>query len=97
MTLEGLLKFIGVVVAAWAIARPVQRRSLRLFVPAWCLPLAIGSSIALIICRDAPFGVRPPFGWPLYEVMFGLTYECICSSCRSRTLELGRLEQGETE
>jgi hypothetical protein len=30
-------------------------------------------SFGLIICRDAPFGMSPPFGWPLPKVIFGLT------------------------
>jgi len=32
-----------------------------------------GVSFLLIVCRDAPFGVSPPFGWPLPKVLFGLT------------------------
>jgi hypothetical protein len=73
VTLEALLTFIGILAAVLAIARPVQRHSLRLFVPAWCLPAAILLSLVLMICRDAPFGVSPPFGWPLSVVLFGLT------------------------
>ncbi|MGA8153316.1 MAG: hypothetical protein WB952_20360 [Terriglobales bacterium] len=73
MTLEALLTFFGILVAVVAIARPVQRLSLRLFVPAWRLGAALLLSLALIVCRDAPFGVRPPFGWPLDNAMFGLT------------------------
>ena len=73
MTLEALLTFFGILAAVLAIARPVQRHSLRLFVPAWRLPAAILLSFALIVCRDAPFGVSPPFGWSLSKVMFGLT------------------------
>ena len=73
MTLEALLTFFGILVAVLAIARPVQRLSLRLFVPAWRLGGALLLSLALIVCRDAPFGVRPPFGWPLDKTVFGLT------------------------
>jgi hypothetical protein len=73
VTLEGLLAFIGILVAVFAIARPVQRRSLSLFVPVGWLGAAILVSFALIICRDAPFGVGALFGRPLPQVMFGLT------------------------
>lgn len=73
MTLEALLTFIGILVAVLAIARPVQRRSLILFASVWRLGAAILLSFVLIFCRDAPFGVRPPFAWPLPTVLFGLT------------------------
>ncbi len=33
MTLEALLTFFGILVAVLAVVRPVQRQSLRLFVP----------------------------------------------------------------
>ena len=73
MTLEALLAFIGILVGVFAVARPVQRRSLSLFVPLWVLPAAIGVSFVLLICRDAPLGVIPAFGWPLPLVLYGLT------------------------
>jgi hypothetical protein len=73
VTLEALLTLIGILVAVLALVRPVQRRSLALFVPMWLLPAAILLSLALIVCRDAPFGVSPPFGWPLSVVLFSLT------------------------
>lgn len=73
MTLEALLTFIGVLIAVLAIVRPVQRHSLTLFVPMWGLGAAICLALVLIICRDAPFGVRPLFGWSLAKVVFGLT------------------------
>jgi hypothetical protein len=73
VTLEALLTFFGILLAVLAIGRPVQRHSLKLFVPAWRLPAAILLSFALIICRDAPFGVSPPFGWSLSKVLFSLT------------------------
>jgi len=73
VTLEALLTFIGILLAVLAIVRPVQRHSLSLFVPAWRLGAAILLSLVLLICRDAPFGVSPPFGWPLPIVLFGLT------------------------
>ena len=73
MPLEALLTFIGILIAAWAIARPVQRRSLDLFVPTWILPLACLVSLILIIIRDAPFGIPARFGWPLAVVTYFLT------------------------
>lgn len=74
MTLAALLTLFSILFAVLSLARPVGRRSLILFVSAWRLVAAILLSIALIVCRDAPFGVRPPFGWPLSTVMFGLTF-----------------------
>jgi hypothetical protein len=73
VTLEALLTFIGILVGVFAIARPVQRQSLILFVPLWLLPAAIVLPLVLLICRDAPFGVIPPFGWPLPLVLYCLT------------------------
>jgi hypothetical protein len=73
VTLEALLTFIGILVGVFAIARPVQRRSLALFLPLWVLPLAISLSFVLLIFRDAPFGLNPPFGWPIPLVLYGLT------------------------
>ena len=74
MTFEGLLAFIGVLVAVLAIARPVQRRSLSLFVPMWFLGAATVLSLILIVFREAPLGVPPPFRWHLDLVLFGLTF-----------------------
>lgn len=73
MTLSALLTLFSILLAVLSLARPVGRRSLTLFVPVWRLVAAIVVSIFLIICRDAPFGVEPPFGWSLSYVMFGLT------------------------
>ena len=64
MTLEALLTYFSILLAVMAIARPVQRHSLTLFVPVWLLVVAVLLSLIFIVCRDAPFGVRPPFGWP---------------------------------
>jgi hypothetical protein len=73
VTLAALLTLFSILLAVLALARPVGRRSLTLFVPLWRLVAAIFLSLALIICRDAPFGMRPPFGWSLSKTMFGLT------------------------
>ena len=73
MTLEALLTFAGILVGVLAIARPVQRHSLFLFGSVWRLVAAIVIAFLLIFCRDAPFGMSPPFGWPLPTVLFGLT------------------------
>lgn len=73
MTFEALLTFIGILVAALAIVRPVQRRSLMLFVPIWRLPVAILIAFVLLVLRDAPLGINPPFRWPLPVVLFVLT------------------------
>jgi hypothetical protein len=73
VSLEALLTFFGILVAVLALARPVQRRSLILFAPPWRISFALLVSFALIVCRDAPFGIPPPFGWPLPPVLFGLS------------------------
>jgi hypothetical protein len=73
MSFEALLTFSGVLLAAYAIARPVQRRSMGLFVPRWLLPGAVLYSVISLIIRDAPLGVRPPFGLPLGTAVFALT------------------------
>jgi|SRR5580704_4259174 hypothetical protein len=73
VSLEALLTFFGILVAVLALARPVQRHSLILFAPPWRISFALLVSLALIVCRDAPFGIPPPFGWPLPPVLFGLS------------------------
>ena len=73
MTFAALLTLFSILLAVLALARPVGRRSLNLFVPVWRLVSAILLSIAFIVCRDAPLGVSPPFGWSLSKVIFGLT------------------------
>jgi hypothetical protein len=73
VTLEGLLTFFGILLAVLAIARPVQRLSLSLFAPPWRLVAAILLSLGLVVCRDAPLGMNPPFRWPLPLVLFCLT------------------------
>ena len=73
MTLEALLTFFGILLAALTIASPIQRHSLRLFVSWWPLSLALLVSLGLIVCRDAPLGWPPLFGWSLPTVQFGLT------------------------
>lgn len=73
MTFEALLTFFAVLVGALTIARPVQRRSLALFFPTWCLLFAVLISVGLLILRDAPYGVPPPRGWELEKVLFWLT------------------------
>jgi hypothetical protein len=73
INLESLLTFIGILVAAAAIGRPVQRRSLMLFIPARYLIIGISLSFIFILWRDAPLGVKPPFGWPLADATFCLT------------------------
>lgn len=73
MSLEGLLTFIGILVGIMAIVSPVQRRSLNLFVPGRYLAGSLLFSLILLIIRDAPFGVPPPFGLPLEPVLFSMT------------------------
>ena len=70
MNLEALLTFFGLLAAAVAIMGPVQRRALLLFVPTWLLPASSLVALILLIIRDAPFGVAPPFGWRLDLVTY---------------------------
>jgi hypothetical protein len=73
MTLTALLTVFSITLAIFSLARPVGRRSLALFVPLWRMVLAICLSFLCIILRDAPFSVKPPFGWRLDLVEFSLT------------------------
>ena len=73
MTLDTLFTICGILVAVLTIMRPVQRHSILLFVPLRWIALALIACFVLIVCRDAPFGVEPPFGWPLQKVVFFMT------------------------
>ena len=73
MTFGALLTLFSILLAIAALARPVGRRSLTLFVPLWRVVVAILLSLAFVVCRDAPYGVRPLFGWSLPIVQFWLT------------------------
>lgn len=73
MNLEGLLTFFGLLAAAAAIMGPVQRRALLLFVPKWLLPLSSLVALILLIIRDTPLGISPPFGWRLDMVTYLLS------------------------
>jgi len=73
VTLDTLFTICGILVAVLTIMRPVQRNSILLFVPLRCMALALIACFVLIVCRDAPFGVEPLFGWPLQKVVFFIT------------------------
>ena len=73
MTLAALLTFFSIAVAILALARPVGRRSLALFVPVRWVIDAVLLSLLCIIWRDAPLGLKPPFSWRLDLVEFGFT------------------------
>lgn len=51
MSLEGLLTIIGLVVAVYALAQPIQRRSVPLFVPIWFVLFSIVISASFLIWR----------------------------------------------
>ena len=53
MSLEGLLALIGIIIAVYALAQPVQRRSIRLLVPIWLVILSVIISVSLLIWRYA--------------------------------------------
>jgi hypothetical protein len=80
VTLEALLTFFSILVAVYAIARPVQRQTLSLFVSSWRMGVAMLLSFALIVCRD------PPLDCPSRSITFHcLTgqYESIFAIIRS--------------
>ncbi len=53
MSLEGLLTVIGIIIAIYALAQPIQRLSVHIFVPIWLIILLIGSSAIILIWRYA--------------------------------------------
>jgi hypothetical protein len=73
VTLEALLTGRATVKTPTKMPMNVQRQSLTLFVPRWVLPGAMGLSLVLLICRDAPLGVVPPLGWLPPLVLYRLT------------------------
>ncbi len=52
MTLEGLLAIAGIIVALYAVAQPVQRRSVGLFVPVWLVPGSLVLSAVILLWRE---------------------------------------------
>ncbi len=70
MTLEGLLAVAGVVVAVYAVARPVQRRSISLFLPVWLMPVSLILPAGILLWKE---GARV-FGYEFFPWSdFGLT------------------------
>ena len=61
MTLEGLLAIAGIIVAVYAMAQPVQRRSIGLFVPIWLVPSSLVLSAGLVLWKE----VADVFGYYL--------------------------------
>jgi len=51
LSLEGLLTLIGLVVAVYALAQPIQRRSIPLFVPIWFVLFSFVISAGFLILR----------------------------------------------
>jgi len=62
LRLEGLLAIAGIIVAVYAIAQPVQRRSIMLFVPVWIVAVALLLSVGILVWRK---GVEA-FGYEFY-------------------------------
>ncbi len=73
MSLEGLLTYFGLLVAALAIMGPIQRHALGLFIPKWFLPISAITALVLLIFRDMPLGINTPFGWRPDLVAYLLT------------------------
>jgi len=53
LSLEGLLTVAGIIIAIYALAQPVQRRSVQIFVPIWLLVSLIVCSAGILIWRYA--------------------------------------------
>lgn len=64
MSLEGLLTLIGIVIAVYALGRPIQRRSIPLFVPIWVVILLFFLSACLLIWRY----IATSLGYKLYPL-----------------------------
>ena len=62
MSLEGLLTVIGIIIAVYALAQPVQRKSLPLFIPVWLVPVFLLLSVLILIWRYAVL----TFGYEFY-------------------------------
>ena len=54
MTLEGILTFVGILIAVLAMARPIQRRSMEVFLPLRLMIFATLLSCAFLMIRDLP-------------------------------------------
>ena len=52
MTLDGLLAIIGIIVAIYALARPIQHQSIMLFVPWWVVLTAVAVSCLILLSLD---------------------------------------------
>lgn len=63
MSLEGLLAIAGIIVAVYAIAQPVKRRSIMLFVPVLVVPASLLLSVGILVWRK---GVET-FGYQFYS------------------------------
>jgi len=62
LSLEGLLALVGIIIAVYALAQPVQKRSVLLLVPMWPLLSSILISACILIWRYAV----PTFGYEFY-------------------------------
>ena len=69
MSLEGLLAFAGIIAAIYAIVDPVQRRSIRMFVPAWTVWVGVSVSFPLILIAQAAEVPCTAFG-PVFSTFF---------------------------
>src|SRR5262249_38666208 len=72
MSLDGLLTFVGILLAILAIASPVQRPSLRPLVRMWLLLAAVISAAILIALHDGTFLWNAQTGSPNAWIKFWL-------------------------
>lgn len=59
MTLEAILTFWALLIAVYAIPRPVHRKSIGLFAPTQWLVIATFIAWCFLIVRDLPLGINP--------------------------------------
>lgn len=63
MSLTGLLTVIGIIIAIYALAQPIQRKSTHIFVPIWLIILLTIISVIILIWRY----VVPILGYIFYS------------------------------
>jgi len=52
MSLDSLLAFVGILIAIYALAGPIQRRSMGMFISRWVLFVPFGASFVLVMVPD---------------------------------------------
>jgi len=53
MSLVGLLAIVAIIIALYALAQPIQRKTLCIFVPVWLIPVSLLISSGILVWREA--------------------------------------------